>query len=373
MKNKSRVIPLALFLAVFMMIITFGGQKVEWKSKSNLLKIKFVEDLIIESSGEGYSFFAQGVEADSEGNIYIMDRYDFRVLKFDKEGMFTGAIGKKGQGPGEFETPTFMIIDKRDNLYVQDVARGLLVIFNKKGEFVENIKRTGMLYYLSKVMIDPDLNIICGYQPLSTIDDEQIYKISKFNRDFNHLSDIYEKKGVFITKRIRTGRGTFSTQAPRYTPEVIWTMDSDGRFYVSYNDSYSIKILSNNGELINEINRKHKPDKISDEEQKEMLESYEKRFKGISNYIDFPKVKPPILRLYTVEDYVFALRKRIGNEYFFDVFDKQGNYVDEITLDFLPWVNKNNFVYTLRFIGNIETRDITDIEVYRYKIVSNID
>jgi len=373
MKNKTKVISFPLFLLVFIMLISFGRQKVGWKSKNNVLKIKFVEDLIIKSSGEGYSFFVQGVEADSEGNIYIMDRYDFKVLKFDKDGKFTGGIGKKGQGPGEFETPITIFIDNKDNLYVHDITRWSLVVFNKKGEFVENIKGTGILYYLSKVMINPDLNIVCGYQPLSTMDDEQIYKISKFDREFNHLLDIYEREGVFITKSIRTGGGTFSMQAPRYTPGVIWTMDSDGRFYISYNDSYNIKILSNNGELISEINRKYKPEKISDEEKKQMLESYEKRIKNISKYIDFPKVKPPILRLYTVEDYLFVLRKRIGKEYFFDVFDKQGNYIDEIALDFFPMLNKNNFIYTLRFIGNIETRDFTDVEICRYKIVSNID
>ncbi len=104
-----------------------------------------------------------------------------------------------------------------------------------------------------------------------------------------------------------------------------------------------------------------------------MLESYEKRFKDISKYIDFPKVKPPISRLYIVEDYLFVLRKRIGKEYFFDVFDKQGNYIDEIALEFFPMINKNNFIYTLRFIGNIEKRDITDVEICRYKILSNID
>lgn len=373
MKIKYKVTLITLSISVFIMFVSYGGQKAEWKSKSNLLKIKFVEDITISSKGKDYSFYAVGVEADSEGNIYILDRYDFKVLKFDKEGKFICSIGKKGQGPGEFEIPGFMIIDNQDNLYVQDITRMLLVVFNRKGEFVGNIKSTGVLSYLTSVMIDPDLNIICGYQPISTEDDEQIYKISKFDRGFNHLSDIYARKGVFITKIIRKGGGVFSFQAPRYTPEVIWTMDSDGRLYVSYNDSYNIKVLSGSGELISEINRKYKPEKVSDEERGQMLENYEKRYKNISKYIDIPKVKPPISRLYIVEDYLFVLKKRVGKEYFFDVFDKQGAYVDEIILDFLPIVNKNNFIYTLKFIGDLEKRDIADIEVSRYKIVRNIN
>lgn len=373
MKNRAKVTSIFLFLSVCIVIFSFGEQKAEWKSKNNLLKIKFVEDITISSKGKDYSYYAVGVEADSEGNIYILDRYDFKVLKFDKKGKLISSIGKKGQGPGEFEIPGFIIIDNQDNLYVQDIIRMLLVVFNKKGEFIRNIKGSGVLSYLSGVMIDPDLNIICGYHPFTSTDDEQIFKISKFDRDFNHLSDIYERKGVFIIKKIKMSGGVFSFQAPRYTPGVIWTMDSDGRFYVSYNDSYNIKVLSSSGELISQINRKYKPEKVSDEERNQMLENYEKRYKDISKYIDVPRVKPPISRLYIVEDYLFALKKREGKEYFFDVFDKQGAYIDEITLDFQPMVNKNNFIYTLQFKGNLETRDITDIEVNRYKIVRNIN
>ena len=63
--------------------------------------INFIENLRIKSSDnkQNYSFFAQGVEADTEGNIYVIDFTGVQILKFDKEGHFLRIIGGRGQGP----------------------------------------------------------------------------------------------------------------------------------------------------------------------------------------------------------------------------------------------------------------------------------
>ena len=75
---------------------------------------------------------------------------------FNEKGDFLGTIGKKGQGPGEFEAPSSMFIDHQDNLCVHDVVRMGLAVFDKNGQFIRNIKGTGFLARTSKFMIDPD-------------------------------------------------------------------------------------------------------------------------------------------------------------------------------------------------------------------------
>ena len=365
-------------LLIFFNFMELSGkfQSSHKEEKSRSPHFKFIEDLRIKSSDkdQNYSFFAQGIEADSEKNIYVMDSTDFRVLKFDMEGKFLQTIGRRGQGPGEFEAPSSMIIDNQDNLYIQDVVRMALVVFNRRGEFVQNIQGTGILYYKSKYMIGPDLQIICGYQPLSSIEEGDLYKISKFDRDLNHSFDIYERKGVIFTYRIRTGGGILSVDAPRYTPGVVWTMNPEGRFYVGYNDSYKIKILSYTGELIKEISRKHKPERIPENEKRQIMEGLEKRFKNIPRQIRIPKEKPAFRRFYVVESCLFVLKKRIDTDYYFDVFDKDGTYMEEAILDFLPLVNKNGCVYTVRFMfeGEVDANNITDTEIVRYKVSKNI-
>ncbi len=36
MKNKAKVLSVALFLSAFIMVILFGGQKAEWKGKIDI-------------------------------------------------------------------------------------------------------------------------------------------------------------------------------------------------------------------------------------------------------------------------------------------------------------------------------------------------
>ena len=333
----------------------------------------FIEDLAIKSAGlnNEYSFFAVGVEADSKGNIYVLNNHDYKVLRFNAKGEFLGAIGKKGQGPGEFEAPASMFIDRQDNLYVHDVVRLALAVFDDKGQFLKNIKGVEFLAWTSKFMIDPELNIVCGYQPLFASGEKNSYLIGKFDRDFQLIRKIYEKEGVITIYRIRTGEGVLSVQPPIYTPRVVWTLDQEGRIYAGYNDSYEIQILSPKGELIRSIRRDVKPEKIPEEERKKIQDDFEKRYPGVSRFIRFPQVKPTFVRLYVIEGYLFVLRERVGRDYSYDVFDKHGDYLGDIVLDFQPLVCRNGFVYTMRpeFEGEARSDNIVDVGIVRYKTV----
>jgi hypothetical protein len=63
------------------------------------------EDLIIgREDDENYMFYrVKNIEVDNQGNIYVLDAGSHRVQKYDKDGNYLLTIGKRGQGPGEFE------------------------------------------------------------------------------------------------------------------------------------------------------------------------------------------------------------------------------------------------------------------------------
>jgi len=80
------------------------------------------------------------VVRDSAGNIYILDVRDCRIQKIDAEGKFLKSIGRRGQGPGEFQSPFSMDIDGADNLFVFD-ARGLKIeVLSSDGKPLSTIK-----------------------------------------------------------------------------------------------------------------------------------------------------------------------------------------------------------------------------------------
>jgi hypothetical protein len=59
---------------------------------------------------------------DSAGNLYILDSGNKRIQKVNSEGKFIKTIGRKGQGPGEFQAAYSLDIDNEDNLFVFDMG-----------------------------------------------------------------------------------------------------------------------------------------------------------------------------------------------------------------------------------------------------------
>ena len=74
---------------------------------------------------------------DSQGNIYITDGYiNSRVAKYDKNGDWVKSWGEPGNGPGQFNTPHAIVIDRNDNVYVGDRGNRRVQVFNTDGKLL---------------------------------------------------------------------------------------------------------------------------------------------------------------------------------------------------------------------------------------------
>lgn len=100
------------------------------------IEFELKEDLSIgQEKDENYTFYkAVFIEADKDGNIFVLDGGNCRIQKFDKNGKHIQTIGKRGQGSGEFQHPNHINLDSKGNIYVRDMNR--VHKFNKNGEFV---------------------------------------------------------------------------------------------------------------------------------------------------------------------------------------------------------------------------------------------
>ncbi len=73
---------------------------------------------------------------DSQGNIYITDGYiNSRVAKYDMNGDWVESWGEPGTGPGQFNTPHSIAIDREDNVYVGDRGNRRIQVFDTEGNF----------------------------------------------------------------------------------------------------------------------------------------------------------------------------------------------------------------------------------------------
>jgi 6-bladed beta-propeller/NHL repeat len=85
---------------------------------------------------------------DSHGNLYVTQGHttgEPKVLKFDRDGKFIRQWGKKGTGPGEFYAAHSIEIDANDVLYIADRENMRIERFDTEGKFLDEWKYSAMV------------------------------------------------------------------------------------------------------------------------------------------------------------------------------------------------------------------------------------
>lgn len=151
----------------------------------------------VTSFGESdYFHEPSDIEIDDAGSaIYVVDAGSCRVLVFDFQGEFLRAIGRKGQGPGEFLRPTGMCLTPGGGVAVADLGNNRIQTFDRAGKLVRSITLTEVrvadlvisqgLFYTVPAAGASGYAITMGSddrsQPLVNVLDEQGKKISEIS------------------------------------------------------------------------------------------------------------------------------------------------------------------------------------------------
>jgi len=75
--------------------------------------------------------------ADSNGNVFVVDRKQYRIVKFNPSFQFVTSWGKYGTNPGEFIDPFDIAIDSNGELWVTDTGNNRIQHFTSDGVFME--------------------------------------------------------------------------------------------------------------------------------------------------------------------------------------------------------------------------------------------
>lgn len=95
-----------------------------------------------EGGGEGQFRNPKGIAADEDGNVYVADTGNHRVVHLLNTGkglVWVGAIGSFGDGPGHFRSPCGVALDSQGRLYVTDTGNDRIQIFDADGRYRREI------------------------------------------------------------------------------------------------------------------------------------------------------------------------------------------------------------------------------------------
>jgi len=93
------------------------------------------------------------IAVNAKGEIYVADRRLAEIRKFDKDGRYLLSFGRKGQGPGEFQSIRVLSIGSRDEVIVFDDMLGRVSLFSKNGEFRTTTRRLSEKEWISPARI----------------------------------------------------------------------------------------------------------------------------------------------------------------------------------------------------------------------------
>lgn len=98
---------------------------------------------------DGLTTQVAGISTDSEGKkIYIVDRggidsLQHQVVVINNQGELIRRFGKRGKDTGEFNLPSDIILDQKQNIYVLDTGNFRVQVFDRMGRFIKSWGKAG--------------------------------------------------------------------------------------------------------------------------------------------------------------------------------------------------------------------------------------
>lgn len=92
-----------------------------------------------------------------ENHIFILDKIQKNIFHFDKSGNFINIINKQGEGPEDYISIKYIMIDK-DILFVYDNLSNKINSYTFHGTFINTMK---LKEHASSITILPNKNFIC--------------------------------------------------------------------------------------------------------------------------------------------------------------------------------------------------------------------
>ncbi|MFQ5574359.1 MAG: 6-bladed beta-propeller [Terriglobia bacterium] len=86
-----------------------------------------------------------GVAVDNEGNVYVTDTNNHRVLVFDERGRFIKKIGKAGSGEGELRHPLGIDVADNGDIYVVSRELNKVVVLDRRGKLKREMEAANPL------------------------------------------------------------------------------------------------------------------------------------------------------------------------------------------------------------------------------------
>jgi len=336
-------LPSALGLA---MVLAVGVSPAE-----NRVQIKMGPSLDVGRQGLLFGSISSVCE-DPQGNFHLLDRKEFKVYEFSADGRVLREFGRKGQGPGDFQSPNRIVFTSQGELAVLEDLN-FVSFFRTDGSFLRRLDlqdRLGLGY------IGPNRYYGWVWRP----EDRQQVMVDEKNAVISTFH-VQPREAFSVVLPDETGRAVmFNYVSEFYVPGFLFD-HSRSLSAIGISSLYQLALLDEDGRTVAVIERDLGPRRITRREraslERDILEFT--AAKGWPGRVGralaekIPKSKNAIRAVRVSPRHVFVFRfapdiSRRDAPIPVDLFTRRGEFLGETELVGIPLLISDKAMYFVR-------------------------
>ena len=182
-------------------------------------------------SGQGQFTLPNGVAVDDKGNILVTDSHNHHIQKFTADGQFLEALLTKGNGALQFNNPTDITFNARnDKVYVVDSKNNRVQVLNSDLTFFGTFGKYGN----GKGQFSFPWGIACDSTGKVYVADTG-----------NHRIQVFTGEGKFVRMFGRHGQRKGELAGP-----CCVAVDTSGMVYISEGGNHRVSVFTSEGQYL---------------------------------------------------------------------------------------------------------------------------
>lgn len=203
----------------------------------------------------------QSLDVDAAGNIYVLDWGDVDFKVFAPDGRLLRIFGKKGQGPGEFDTPAYFELAADGRIFLLSMRHRQLITLDGAGRYLSSFRVEGSCDALG---VDRHNRIYYSQMLFPEEGGGEEYKLVQsrmalFRTDEEGKDKVPLGEHLDMTMMRKVQGQTISSMTSRESYTTSWLVGPDDRVYIGYNKDYRLDVRDADGKLLFRFGREFTP------------------------------------------------------------------------------------------------------------------
>lgn len=297
----------------------------------------------------------RGIEADSEGTIYVLDYQAAEIRTFDATGAYLQTIAKRGEGPGELTDANGMILVGDSVLWVQDHGKMQMLALGTDGTELRRYPMHVMNYgYMWNGTVDdagrfwkPAHHSTEPQRPFPPELGFQEETFRAYMVRFDPTTEVRDSVPMgtqtYRSHVSRNSRGGYTHSEVPFEPRTITVIDPGGGLWATSGSGYRIARLDEEGDTVLVLESDVPLQAVTNQDRADYVAeavAWDETAARTAEEVvaAMPMTRPAISGL-SMDDAGNLWVRRGGTEDRFpryDLFSRSGDYQGSVALDFTP-------------------------------------